>query len=108
MLKHGVQLFNPCQLVQVWHNHASDLRKNQNSTQLGPLTWGAGSIFPCPPQLIIGENHIPHKSPIIFGQCAGRPGWGKAIFLPEEYAYELLMISYRGGDPRYTLDTEYF
>jgi hypothetical protein len=99
MLKHGVQLFNPCQLVHVWHNHASDLRKNQNSTQLGLLTWGPGQMFPCPPQLLIGENQG-----IIFGHCAGKSGWGKAFFLQDEYAYELLMVSYRGDVPRYKLN----
>ena len=91
MLKHGVQLFNPCQLVQVWHNHASDLRKNQNSTQLGVSTWGEGQVFPCPPQLMTGNNQG-----ISFGQCSGLPGWGKAMFLQDEYAFELLMNSYRG------------
>jgi hypothetical protein len=95
MLSHGVQLFNPCQLVQVWHNHASDLRKNQNSTQLGVLTWGEGQIFPCPPQLLIRDNEG-----ISFGRCAGTPGWGKSIFLEEDYAYQLLMNSYRGDVQR--------
>ena len=103
MVKHGVHLFNPCQLVQVWHNHASDLRKNQNSTQLGLLTWGGGSVFPCPPQLLIRENS---SQGISFGQCDGKPGWRKAYFLEEEYAYQLLSVSYRGDDQVYKLNTE--
>jgi hypothetical protein len=94
MVKHGVELYNPCQLVHVWHNHASDLRKNQNSTQLGHVIWGNAGVFPCPPQLFMGQE----GTVVSYGQCSGRPGWGKTFLLQEEIAFELLMQRYRRSE----------
>ncbi len=50
---------------------------------------------------MIGKNQG-----LIFGHCAGTPGWGKSFFLQDEYAYELLMVSYRGDVQRHKLDTD--
>ncbi len=101
MVEHGVELYNPCQLVHVWHNHASDLRKNQNSTQLGQVIWGNTGLFRCPPQLFMGQG----GTVVSYGQCIGRygPGWiGKAFLLQEEIAFELLMQRYsRSEDGQY-------
>ena len=85
MLKHGVELYNPCQLVQVWHNHASDLRKNQNNTILRE-----DILFLCPPNISLGENRS-----VIFGKCSGKYGLEKPAFLNDTIAYELLMQTHQ-------------
>jgi len=101
MVRHGVELYNPCQLVHVWHNHASDLRKNQNSTQLGQSIWGGTGVFPCPPQLMLGGED---GSSVKFGRCSGRPGWGRTILLEEGIAFDMVMRKYRSGDDGYADD----
>ena len=98
MVRHGVKLYNPCQLVHVWHNHASDLRKNQTSTQLGQSIWGGSCVFPCPPQLMLGDED---GSSVTFGRCSSGPGWGSTILLEEGVAFEMVKWKYRSGDDGY-------
>jgi hypothetical protein len=85
MWKYGIELYNPCQLVQVWHNHASDFRKNQYNTILrGDI------IFLCPPQLVFEEDHS-----VVFGMCSGKYGLEKPAYLNDTIAYELLMQTHQ-------------
>ncbi len=98
MVRHGVKLFNPCQILHLWHNHASDLRKNQNSTQLGLSLWGSSKVFPCPPQLLISPGTQDDNANVIFGQCDHRNGWGRTILLEEELAKELAVSKYSRKD----------
>jgi hypothetical protein len=93
MLKHGMEVYNPCQLLQVWHNHASDVRKNQNSTFLGHLVFHNQPTFPCPPQLFADEDKR-----VIFTQCIGKAGQNQTILLDERLARELLFERYNRKD----------
>jgi len=88
MWKHGIELYNPCQLVQVWHNHGSDLRKNQNNTI---LRWDLK--FLCPPNLTIGATRS-----VVFGACSGQLGLEQPVFLNDTIACELVMQAHMDND----------